>query len=91
MYSLSPVSANSTARVARPTNTGRTPVAIGSSVPAWPTRRSFKIPRSLAQTSILVQSCSLSMMMIPLGMVHLLLLCPAGHDAFLYPAGTIIF
>ena len=39
--------ANSTARVARPTNTGSTPVAMGSSVPAWPTRLSWKMPSQL--------------------------------------------
>ena len=39
-YSFRPPAANSTARVARPRNTGSTPVAMGSRVPAWPTRRS---------------------------------------------------
>ena len=67
-YSFSPLSAKETARVACPTNTGSTPVAMGSSVPAWPTFLVFRMPRSLAQTSMLVQSAGLSMMMIPLAM-----------------------
>ena len=66
-YSFSDSLANSTARVARPMNTGSTPVAMGSRVPAWPTRFSWKIPRSLAHTSMEVQSRGLSMMMIPFG------------------------
>ena len=37
-YSLSPSVENSTARVARPTKTGSTPVAMGSRVPPWPMR-----------------------------------------------------
>ena len=68
-YSLSPDSAKLTPRVACPTNTGSTPVAMGSNVPAWPTFLVFSIPRSLAQTSMLVQSAGLSMMMIPLAIV----------------------
>ena len=66
-YSFSPSLANSTARVARPTNTGSTPVAMGSRVPAWPMRRSPSTRRSFAHTSILVQSWGLSMIKIPLG------------------------
>ena len=66
-YSLRLFSANSTARVACPTNTGRTPVAMGSRVPPWPTRFSWRMPRILAQTSMLVQPWGLSMMRIPLG------------------------
>ena len=66
IYSFSPFSANSTARVACPTNTGRTPVAIGSNVPPWPTRFSFRIPRILAQTSMLVQPEGLSIITMPL-------------------------
>ncbi|MPM92763.1 hypothetical protein SDC9_139899 [bioreactor metagenome] len=69
-YSFFPFSANSTARVACPTKTGSTPVAMGSSVPPWPTRFSFRMPRSLAHTSMLVHSMGLSMMMIPLGITR---------------------
>ena len=64
-YSLSPDSAKDTARVACPTNTGSTPVAMGSSVPAWPTFFVFRMPRSLPHTSMLVQPAGLSMMMMP--------------------------
>ena len=64
-YSFSPRSAKETALVAAPTNTGRTPVAMGSRVPAWPTRFSWRMPRSLAQTSMLVHPAGLSMMTIP--------------------------
>ena len=67
-YSFSPLSAKETPRVACPTNTGSTPVAMGSSVPAWPTFFVFNIPRSLAHTSIDVQSAGLSIIMIPLAM-----------------------
>lgn len=42
---------NSTPRVARPTNTGSTPVAMGSSVPPWPMRRVPNTRRSRAVTS----------------------------------------
>ena len=65
-YSFSPLSAKETPRVACPTKTGSTPVAMGSSVPAWPTFFVFRMPRSLAHTSMDVQSAGLSMMMIPL-------------------------
>ena len=64
-YSLRDSAANSTARVARPTKTGSTPVAMGSRVPAWPTRRSRRMPRTLATTSWEVQSWGLSMTIIP--------------------------
>lgn len=65
MYSFSDSDANSTARVARPTKTGSTPVAMGSSVPACPTRLSWRTPLILAHTSILVHSWGLSITMIP--------------------------
>jgi len=68
IYSFWPSSAKDTARVACPTNTGSTPVAMGSRVPAWPTFFVFRIPRSLAQTSMDVQPAGLSMMMIPFAM-----------------------
>src|SRR6188508_3755448 len=38
-------------RVARPTTSGRTPLAIGSRVPVWPTRRSFRTRRTKATMS----------------------------------------
>ena len=66
-YSFSPSAAYCTARVARPTNTGSTPVAMGSRVPPWPTRRSWRMPRSLAHTSMEVQPSGLSMMSTPPG------------------------
>ena len=62
---------NSTARVARPTKTGSTPVAMGSRVPPWPIRFSWNTPRSLAHTSWEVHSEGLSMMRTPSAMAHL--------------------
>ena len=64
-YSFSPPSAKLTARVAWPTNTGSTPVAIGSRVPACPIFFVFKIPRSFAHTSIDVHPAGLSIITIP--------------------------
>ena len=57
------------ARVARPMKMGSTPVAMGSSVPPWPTRFSWKTPRSLAHTSMEVHPSGLSMIKIPLGIL----------------------
>jgi len=64
-YSFSSASANSTALVARPANTAKTPVAMGSSVPECPTRFSWHTPLSFAATSWLVQSRGLSTINIP--------------------------
>ena len=69
-YSLSPVSAKDTARVACPTNTGSTPVAMGSSVPAWPTLRVFRTLRSLPHTSMDVQPAGLSIITMPFAMSY---------------------
>ena len=71
-YSFSPLSAKETAFVAWPTKTGSTPVAMGSRVPAWPTRFSRRMPRILAQTSMLVHPAGLSTMRMPSGMASLL-------------------
>ena len=51
--------------VALPTKMGSTPVAIGSSVPAWPTLRVPSRRRSFATISKEVKSSGLSMMIIP--------------------------
>src|SRR6185436_3953217 len=48
-----------------PITSGRTPVAIGSSVPRWPTRRVFASLRSLFTTSCDVHPSGLSTTMIP--------------------------
>ena len=53
------------ARVAFPTSTGSTPVAIGSSVPVCPSRRICRIPRSLPITSKEVNSVGLFMQSTP--------------------------
>src|SRR5690349_14990946 len=54
-----------TTLVAAPTQTTRTPVASGSSVPAWPTRFSESARRTRATTSKEVSSRGLSTTMIP--------------------------
>ena len=66
-YSFRLVSANSTARVACPTKTGSTPVAMGSKVPPCPTRFSRRMPRILAHTSMLVHPAGLLTIKIPSG------------------------
>ena len=55
-YRLSPIGRISQALVAVPKKTGRSPVAIGSSVPACPIFRVWVMPRSLATTSKEVNS-----------------------------------
>src|SRR5271155_4565765 len=52
-------------RVNRPSPTSSTPVASGSRVPAWPTRRCEKIRRQRATTSWEVHPASLSTTTIP--------------------------
>src|SRR5438445_473124 len=51
--------------VASPTSTGSTPVASGSSVPAWPIRRSPRRRRTIATTSNDVAGAPLSTTRIP--------------------------
>src|SRR5579863_660431 len=53
-------------RVNRPSPTRRTPVASGSSVPAWPTRRCEKVRRQRATASCEVQPGSLSTTTMPI-------------------------
>src|ERR1700681_2209722 len=53
-------------RVKRPRPTRRTPVASGSRVPAWPTRRCAKILRHRATASCEVQPASLSTTTMPM-------------------------
>src|ERR1700716_3719039 len=52
-------------RVARPSRTGKTPEAMGSSVPAWPTRFCDANRRTLATTSCEVQPFGLSTFRMP--------------------------
>ena len=85
-YSFSPFSAKLTPRVACPTNTGNTPVAIGSRVPACPTFFVFKMPRSLAHTSMDVQSAALSIMTIPSAIYASVTLLTASNTAALTSA-----
>ena len=51
VYVLPSAVRNRSSRVALPTPTSSTPVASGSSVPAWPTWRSSKCLRSMPTTS----------------------------------------
>ena len=74
-YSFCPLSANATPRVACPTKTGSTPVAMGSRVPLWPSFRVPSTPRILATTSKLVQPAGLSTIRIPC------IRLPPGHPA----------
>src|ERR1700722_16948494 len=60
VYVLGSAVRNRMSRVARPSPTSSTPVASGSSVPAWPTRRWPKMRRQRATTSCEVQPASLS-------------------------------
>src|SRR5205085_12337284 len=70
-------------RVARPTSTGSTPVASGSSVPAWPTRFWPASLRTLATTSCEVQPLRLLTFRIPVtsGLLMLALLFDLPHQA----------
>src|SRR4051794_8031876 len=72
-------------RVARPSSTGSTPPAIGSSVPAWPTRFWPARRRTLATTSCDVQPLGLSILRIPTrsvmsGVAMLAFLFDAAHE-----------
>src|SRR5579871_144997 len=60
-YDLSLPERNRASRVARPTTSGSTPVASGSSVPVWPIRRSRSARRTRATTSCDVGPTGLSM------------------------------
>src|SRR5690349_3470831 len=50
-YSFSPSAMNPATFVASPTQMGSTPVAVGSSVPVWPTRFALKSPFTRRTTS----------------------------------------
>ena len=63
-------------RVARPSPTRRTPVASGSRVPAWPTRRWPKSRRQRATTSWDVQPASLSTTTRPVALMQVRVLVP---------------
>src|SRR4029077_21274179 len=60
-YRLSPALRNRARRVARPSTSGSTPLAAGSSVPVWPIRRSPSTRRMIATTSCEVGPVGLSM------------------------------
>src|SRR3982751_5718751 len=60
-YILLPPLRNFASRVARPTTSGRTPLAPGSSVPVCPIRRSPRARRMRATTSWLVGPAGWSM------------------------------
>src|SRR5712691_8767395 len=70
-------------RVARPSSTGSTPSAIGSSVPAWPTRFWSASRRTLATTSCEVQPRGLLTFRMPVrsGLLMLALLFDRAHQA----------
>src|SRR3984957_5052108 len=65
VYVLGSAVRNRMSRVARPSPTSSTPVASGSSVPAWPTRRWEKMRRHRATASCDVQPASLSTTTMP--------------------------
>src|SRR6516165_9834666 len=81
-YSFSVRARCPSSRVALPTPTTRTPVASGSSVPAWPTRLVPVRRRSFATTSWEVHPAGLSMMSSP-SAVWLVTetVLPVGRDA----------
>ena len=64
-YSLSAWVRNWAIRVARPTHRGSTPVAWGSRVPVWPTRRTPRILRTASTTSCEVMPAGLLMFRTP--------------------------
>src|ERR1700687_8637 len=71
-------------RVARPSRTGKTPSAIGSSVPAWPTRFWPARLRTFATTSCEVQPFGLLTLSMPVkrsGLAMLALLFDRAHEA----------
>src|SRR5689334_25298150 len=57
--------ANGTVLVASPSATARTPVAIGSRVPAWPAFWASKMRRTAPTTCVEVTPCGLSMITQP--------------------------
>src|SRR5438876_9485399 len=84
----------SASRVARPSRTGRTPEAMGSSVPAWPTRFCDASRRTLATTSCDVQPVGLLTFRMPassgLAMLALLFDRPhQPHDAVASGQGAV--
>src|SRR5215211_127982 len=74
---------NAASRVARPTTSGNTPVASGSSVPVWPIRSMPSARRTTATTSCEVGPAGLSMTRTPsLGTRHPALpVGDRGHQA----------
>src|SRR4030088_2826670 len=85
----------SASRVARPSRTGKTPEAMGSSVPAWATRFCDASRRTLATTSCDVQPFGFSTFRMPArsGLVAMLALLfdrpHQAHDAVSSGQGRI--
>ena len=82
-YSFSPSAMNPATLVASPTQMGRTPVAVGSSVPVWPTRFALNSPFTRRTTSNEVGPLGLLTTTTPLksGMALLQRLRDLGGDA----------